>query len=316
MTGLSLIGFGVVFMLVCGTTSGVLTLLVPVLARRGAAVERRAAMLAAVLPVTLGLAVVATLAIQSLIGVDHCNAHGHHAHLCLQHGVVWGDRVWAVAAIVAGGAVVSSRALIFAIDLLRGRNHVSRLRSIAGSDELVRIVRSDRVFCFVAGILRPRIYVSSAVRDALAPDEWDAMLAHERSHIVHRDLLHRLAIEVLLLFAAPLAGIAIRERLDAATERLRDADAAAQASPESVASALVTMARTAIRPTVGAIAAFTPSGDRVLTERVQSLLDAVPAGEPTARRVARVALATTTTLVMLAVVFAEPLHHALETLLG
>jgi beta-lactamase regulating signal transducer with metallopeptidase domain len=316
MNAASLIGFGVVFLLVCGITSGVLALLVPRLGRRGPAVERRIAELAAWVPVVVAGAVVTILVIQSVVGFDHCDTHGHHAHLCLQHGMAWAERPGAIAIVAAGIAIVAARAVVVVASNVRGHVNVARLRQTLSDDARVQLVTSDRVFCFVAGLRRPAIYVSTAARDALARDEWDAMLAHETSHVTHRDLLHRLGLELLLLFAAPLAGITIRERWDAATERLRDADAAEHASPEAVASALVHMARAQALPRLGPIAAFTATDARLLTSRVQSLLDGTPRGESSARQLARVAVASTLVVMMLALVFAEPLHHALETLLG
>lgn len=316
MSAASLIGFGVVFLLVCWTASAVLALLVTTVGRRGPAVERRMAELAAVVPVALACAVVGILAVESVVGIDHCDSHGHHAHLCIRHGIGWAERPWAVAAVVAGVAVVGARGLLLVIATVRGHQMVSRLRAAVVGDARVQLVTSERVFCFVAGLVRPTIYVSTAARDALSPEEWSAMLAHEQSHVANRDLMHRLGLELLLLLAAPLAGIVIRERWDAATERLRDTDAAEQASPEAVASALVHMARAQALPPLGGIAAFTPTGEQLLTTRVEALLDGAPRGVESARRLARVALASSVVVVTLAFVFAQPLHHALETLLG
>jgi Peptidase family M48 len=279
-------------------------------------VERRIAELAAVVPVALAGAVVAILAIESVVGVDHCDTHGHHAHLCLHHGMVWAERPWAVAVVAAGMAVVAVRAVVLVVGNVRASVMVSKLRATLPGGAHVQLVPSERAFCFVAGLWRPMIYASTAARDALAPDEWAAMLAHERSHVTHRDLLHRLGLELLLVFSAPLAGSVIRERWEAATERLRDADAAERASPEAVASALVRMSRVQARPRLGAVAAFTATGAQLLTTRVASLLHGVPRGESSARRLARITLASSVAAVTLALVFAEPLHHALETLLG
>lgn len=316
MNAASLVGFGVVFLLVCGITSVVLAFLVPRLGQRPPAVERRIAELTALVPVVLASAVVTILAIQSVVGVDHCDAHGHHAHLCLAHGMAWAERPWAIAVVAAGIAIVAARAIVLLASNVRGHVSVARLRQTLPDGARVQLVPTNRVFCFVAGLRRPAIYVSTAARNALPPDEWDAMLAHETSHVTHRDLLHRLKLELLLLFAAPLAGMAIRERWDAATERLRDADAAEHASPEAVASALVHMARAQALPRLGPVAAFTATDARLLTSRVESLLDGTPRGDSNARRLAHVAVASTLGAVILALVFAEPLHHALETLLG
>jgi hypothetical protein len=322
MSGASLIGFGVVFLLVCGASSAAIAAAMlacrRALARRGAAVERRVAGLAAALPVALAAGVVAVLAIESATATDHCTTHGHHAHLCLRHGAAWAEHAWAVAALAGGAAVALARGGALAIALWRGHAAVSRLRALGGDATAhVRLVESDRAFCFVAGLRRPAIFVSTAARAALARDEWTAMIAHETSHIVHRDLLRRLGLELLLLLAAPLAGPVIRERWNAATERLRDADAAdAVGDPEPVASALVRMARHAAAPRIAGVAAFTEGGVRLLSARVEALLAGAPRGEREARRLGRVALAAGLAAGAAALVFAGPLHHALETLLG
>lgn len=315
MTATSLIGFGVVFLLVAWTTSGLLALLVAPLAARGPAVQRRIAYLAAALPVVIAGAIVAILAIQSLVGLDHCDTHGDHAHLCLQHGMGWAERPWAVAAIAAGLAIIATRTVVVIASSLRGRALVARLRATLPSAEAIQIVPNDRVFCFVAGLRRPTIYASSAARELLARDEWEAMLAHETSHIRHRDLWHRLVLEGLLVFAAPGAGIAIREHFDHATERLRDADAAEVTSSESVATALVQMARAQTAARLANVASFTPTGARILATRVEALLDGARRGE-NASRIGRIALGATFVVVAVVTAFAEPVHHALETLLG
>lgn len=323
MNAASLVGFGVVFLLVSGLASALLTAMIRFAAPRGPAVERRAAFLAAALPVLLGAAVVAILVGESLLGVDHCRTHGHHAHLCLVHGAAWADRAWAVALVTAGAAAVIARGAALAFSMLRGLRLMSRLarplQATAGEafvDGALVVVPSERPFCFVAGLRHPRIFVSTAARRALAEDEWQAMLAHERGHIEHGDLRRRLELELLLLFAAPLAGELVRRHWDAATERLRDAGAAALASPESVASALVCMAKAALRLRAGQLVSFTPPAGRGLALRITSLLDRSPLGEREARRVARVALLSTGSLALLALLLAGPLHHALETLLG
>jgi Zn-dependent protease with chaperone function len=327
MSAASLIGFGVVFLLVSWLASSLLTAMVRIVAPRGPAVERRTAFLAAALPVLLAAAVVTILVVESLIGEDHCRAHDHHAHLCLAHGVAWADRGWAVAFVAAGCAAVLARGAALAHSMLRGLRLMRRLRwttgdlkgeskGESGEPSAMLIVPSERPFCFVAGMRRPRIFVSTAARRVLAEDEWQAMLAHERGHIEQGDLRHRLGLELLLLFAAPLAGALVREHWDSATERLRDADAAAQATPEAVASALVRMAKAALRLKAGPLVSFTPPADGGLAKRITSLLDRSPLGEGDARRVARIALLSGGALALLALALAAPLHHALETLLG
>jgi Zn-dependent protease with chaperone function len=316
----SLIGFGLVFLLVSWLSSSLLTAMIRTVAPRGPAVERRAAFLAAALPVLLGAAVVTILIGESLLGADHCSTHDHHAHLCLVHGIAWADRGWAVALVAASAAAVLARGAALAHSMLRGARLMRRLRwttrNQLGEPDAMHVVPSERPFCFVAGLRRPRIFVSTAARRVLAEDEWQAMLAHERDHIEHGDLRHRLVLELLLLFAVPGASAIVREHWESATERLRDAGAAAHATPEAVASALVRMAKAALRLKAGQLASFTPPADSDLARRITSLLERSPLGEDDARRVAGIALVSAGALALLAVVLAEPLHHALETLLG
>jgi hypothetical protein len=77
--------------------------------RLGVRVERRAAMVAVVIPPVLGLSVTLALVGRSLIGPwiglpDHCPSHAHHLHLCIHHGAAWAHQRWAVAA--ASGATM------------------------------------------------------------------------------------------------------------------------------------------------------------------------------------------------------------------
>lgn len=334
MSAASLIGFAVVFLLVSWLASALLTLALGPLGRRGPAVERRIASLTAALPVLFSAAVTLTLGVASLVGVDHCQSHGEHAHLCLQHGEGWADRSWALAFLAVGLLVVVARSGALALAMIRGHRWLRRLlRScpdVRASGAELLLVPSDRPFCFVAGLRRPTIFVSAAVRELLAEDEWRAMLAHERGHIAARDLRHRLALELSLLLAAPLCAARVRHAWDSATERLRDSDAADLEAPEAVASALVRLAQASLRApgrsrtlavasfVASFIAAFAPPAPAPssLAVRITSLLDRAPRGERAARRIAGALILTIASLTSLAVALAEPLHHVFETLLG
>jgi hypothetical protein len=315
VSAVSLVGFAVVFVLVAGVTSAALAALAPRLRRRGPATERRLVELAAVVPVILAGAVVLVLLIESLVGLDHCDNHGDHAHLCLRHGLAWAERPWALALLLGAGVLVLTRGAALMTTLLRGWHAVARLRAALPASG-VHLVESPRVFCFVAGLRHPAVYASTAARAALADDEWAAMLAHERGHVTERDLGRRLRLELALLLAAPGLAGSLRARWDAATERLRDVDAAAATSADAVARALVRMARAQRGPVpVGMIAAFAPPPP-LLAERVHAMLDEAPTGVASARRLARQVGLAGLVVVGLTISFAGPLHHALESLLG
>jgi beta-lactamase regulating signal transducer with metallopeptidase domain len=142
------------------------------------------------------------------------------------------------------------------------------------------------------------------------------MLAHERGHVAGGDLRYRLALELLLLFAAPGAAGVVRERWEAATERLRDSEAAERESPEAVASALLCMARAALQARSLFAAPFSAQAPSRLAARITSLLDGAPRGERAARRLGGALLLGVASLTALAAALAQPLHHALETVLG
>jgi beta-lactamase regulating signal transducer with metallopeptidase domain len=313
----SLVGFAIVFVLVCGVLSALAAAALRVLAWRGLAVERRAAEVAAVVPVAVALGVIVILLLESIVASDHCGTHGHHAHLCLAHGAIWLDRAWAVALVVTSVAVITVRGVLLASAIVRARRVAERLARVAQRAGDLCIVESDRAFSFVAGIRSPTIVVSTAARAVLEADEWEAMLAHERGHVRHRDLRARVALDALLLFAAPLAGIVIRDRWELATERLRDAGAATEiGSSEAVASALVRMARHTTPSAPRVLPAFTPHGARGLASRVEALLEPTGHDEAGARRLVRATWLALVAVLVTSALLAGPLHHALETLLG
>ena len=314
-----LAGFALVFVLCTWTLSaaGGLALVGSRarLMRLGPLAERRAAVIAAITPVALASIVVAALVLRSRLGVDHCPTHGHHAHLCLAHGAQWLERAWVLAALALGGAVMIGRCARLLSSFLRGARGVRELHALSRAADGVRIVESARAFCFVADRGRPAIYVSSRAWSSLCEAERAALVAHEAAHIHQGDLRTRAAIEAFLVLAAPGIAPRIRDTWLRASERLCDARAArATGRPESVASALVSLCRLQVgRPAAGL--GFTPRVDE-LAGRVRAVLDGGPLGERAAAILRRAAAVACAMLVAAAAVAADPLHHALETLLG
>ena len=319
MTAASLAGFALVFVTVAWTLSSLGGLLLssvrPSLTRLGPLAERRAAEAVAIVPVLLAAVAVATLIAQSAIGVDHCEAHAHHAHLCLAHGAVWVERAWVVAALACFGAAVLTRVALLVTNGVRGARSIAQLRSVSTQAGDVRVVDSDRAFCFVAGVRRPTIYVSTRAWSALPQAERRALVAHESAHVHQGDLRRRIIIEAFLAFAAPLVGDRVRSAWMLATERLCDARAAETiGEPEAVASAMVSLCRlNASRPatTFG----FTPTAQQ-LAQRVRAVLAGGPLGERAAIVLGRTVSIATLAVVGVIAIAAEPLHHVFETLLG
>ncbi len=311
-----LAGFALVFLVTVVTLSAIGALVHGAargwLQKAGPMVERRAAEAAAIVPVIIGVIAVGALVVQSMVGVDHCQVHDHHAHLCFTHGAQWIERSWVVVVLAVATATFVGRAAIMGATYLRGARSIRALYKLSRAHGDVRLVESDRAFCFVA---RRGVFVSSRVWSLLPAGERDALVAHEHAHVQHGDLAKRVVLEALLLFAAPLIGERIRTAWMRASERLCDAHAASvTGDPEVVARAMVSMCRIgATQPALGF--AFTPTVDE-LAARIQTLLDGGPLGERAAVVLARVGFAACILLAVVGVAAAEPIHHAFETLLG
>jgi len=133
----------------------------------------------------------------------------------------------------------------------------------------------------LAGILRPRLIVSPAVRRALTPAQLAAAMRHERAHWTSRDNLKRLC----MLLAPPFA---LGGKIDCAWQMFSEwaaDDYAADGSADcacALAEALVRVARLSANSPVAPLAA-TLIGDRdELAARVDRLLRADPSAAPSA----------------------------------
>ena len=106
----------------------------------------------------------------------------------------------------------------------------------------VLLVAGEGVHAFCAGLLRPRVYVSSGALRALGDDELRAVLAHERMHRARRDPLRIVTGRLLgqALFFAPAVRALVR-RYDALAELAADDHALAAVGGDRavVASAML-----------------------------------------------------------------------------
>jgi Zn-dependent protease with chaperone function len=323
----SLIGFALAVGGTAWVTSAVLVVVVlscrDALRRGGPELERAAAASALIVPAVASLAVGIALLGQSLaiplLGVeDHCPAHVHHLHLCLFHGAAWVTRAWAVAAVVGGGAVVAVGLVRLVTGQIVAHLALRRLARVSTpvtlGDTEVLVAPSSRIFVFVGGIVRPRIFASSAAWDALDDDERRAAVAHERAHALRGDVARHLALCVYALVGAPLIARRALAMWTSATERLCDRRAAEESGdPSIVARALLTLARRGSEPLLSFGSSFAPAPDE-LALRVETLVADPPWAD--ARPVRRVLRWLPLVLFVAALVFADALHHSLETLLG
>jgi beta-lactamase regulating signal transducer with metallopeptidase domain len=315
----SVLGFALVFVAIAWSLSafGVAALarFGKRLSQIGPMAERRAAEVVAVVPVGIAAAIVIALGAHSALAADHCEAHFHHAHLCLTHGAAWLDRVWVTVTLAGVGGLIAMRCTLLVANAAQGMRSIRQLHAVGVHDGHLCLVESERAFCFVAGYLRPTIFVSTCAWAELDPSEQHALVAHEFAHVRHGDLRRRFVLECLLVFAAPVVAARVRATWMAAAERLCDARAADETGdPAAVASAMVSLYKlNAARP--AAVFGFTPAAEH-LADRVRSVLGRVPLGERAARILSWSVAIGCALLIGVAVLSAEPLHHAFETLLG
>ena len=131
----------------------------------------------------------------------------------------------------------------------------------------VRVLDDQRPQAFCAGLLRPRVYVSSGAKAALSAAEVRAVLAHEHHHARQRDPMKLLAAQVAseALFFLPVMRRARRRYADLA-EMAADAAAVERAgSPGALAAAMLRFDQVAAPGTVG-----------IAPERVDHLLGTRP----------------------------------------
>jgi Zn-dependent protease with chaperone function len=189
-------------------------------------------------------------------------------------------------------------------------------RAIRAAIRSRRFVRECRPVLILAGVFRPRVVVSTAVRKILNPDQLTVALCHEEAHRVSRDNLKRLLI---LLAPDLIPGLRPLRALDAAWSRMAEwaaDDLAVGNSPErrlDLASALLRVARLGSTGPTPELATSLLDDSADLARRVERLLQPAPAADPARPPIALLALAA------LAVVAAVPaalpsVHRLLEAL--
>lgn len=329
MHAASLIGFAVAFLLSTLVFSLVLGTAVVVagraLHRAGPRAERCATGVALALSPALGAIVVLVLLGRSLLGPrlgleDHCLEHGHHLHLCLVHGAEWTSVGWATLTVALAGAWISFGSLRSAVATWRFRRVLGELGKLAQplpapGGETIWQVPANGSLCFVAGLTRPRIFVSRAGWEHLDDEQRRAVIAHENAHVVHGDLWRGSILGGASMLGIPFLAARVLDRWRRATERLCDLEAARTVSPEAVATAIVSLVRDARHDRlVAAPTSFFSPEDRVV-ERLDAVLGDGCDGGATARWIAWGGRAAIASAVALSLALADPLHHVIETLL-
>ncbi len=134
----------------------------------------------------------------------------------------------------------------------------------------VRLLDDRRPHAFCAGLVRPRVYLSTGARAVLSPSELRAVLAHEEHHARRRDPLRLMLAQVAseALFFLPILRRARQRYADLAEIAADEAAVRSTGGPGPLAAAMLRFDQHA---TVGAVG--------IAPERVEHLLGGHPRWE-------------------------------------
>ena len=147
------------------------------------------------------------------------------------------------------------------------------LEELALSPQLVVVFSSRLSFACTAGLLHPRVFVSTGLIESLSDEELKAVLRHEQSHLDRRDPIRSIVMLFLskFFFFLPLVS-RLLDSLRRDSELIADRHALALASsPADLASALI---KTKSRNLVVAQGLARFWGDDLLGERLSRILNA------------------------------------------
>jgi beta-lactamase regulating signal transducer with metallopeptidase domain len=295
------------------------------------AAQARVLLAVAILPAAASIAVM-TAALAPSFGwiADHClrATEPHpHPHLCMHHVASLPALPAVLLAALLLGRLVHAALRLLRLGMLAraARRDLARMARIAstGDTPALGVLPFDEPQAFVIGLWRPALFVTRGLMSDDHREHLEPVLAHERAHLRRRDPLRRLVSSIALAFHLPGVAGWLERRLGRAHELAADAEAAAAvASPERVARALVGLARHRRRqkrqlpaPALAFHAFDAPDACDAseIGARVTSLLDTRPR-----RNQPRPALIAVTAVVALALLGtgADLVHHGVEMFLG
>jgi Zn-dependent protease with chaperone function len=300
-------------------SASLLRILAPTLMRLTACRRADAFFVLSILPAVSTLAIVVGTAAPSIlalfgIGHDHCDVHGHHAHLCIVHSIHLRPVIVAFGTMSLAAFV--HRSILLARSALKTRRSLRRLESLGTRrDGPFPAIVVPASMCHATGIVRPRILFSDEFEQLLTPAELRAALAHEEAHLLRRDPALLTCLRVASLFGIPTLARRLSEHFRQAIEEAADAQAAASVADSSlVARALLEVAALQHR-SLDAFSSLPAFGRTSLERRVRLLLDNSPS-VPAKPRALVIGAASVFISASLALVHSPALHHAVETALS
>lgn len=314
----------VVFLKVALVGAVAATVLVPLLGRGLKTVisrlppARRAAVLLAAcwLPLLGGVlfaAVVAGPSIASLFSLydGHCpvgaGADHHHCvlHLGTELQLPWAS-LWL--GLIGGGLVLLlARNLLTLLREYRSYQSLMRMARDGSCAEEVLMLRTERPFAGVLGLLHPRVVLSNGLVNLLSVSQRRVVEAHESAHCARRDPLRLLLARFGALLHLPAVRRVLLHEFLLATEQAADERAASEVGDRlTVAETILAVAR-ANPHRVGDLA-FTGS---LVEQRVEALVSG-----PQSVRLRGGLLIGALVLVAAAVNASPVVHHSLESFLS
>ena len=157
---------------------------------------------------------------------------------------------------------------------------------------------------FTLGWLKPKIFISTGMQATCSEQDINCILQHEAAHLQRRDNLRLLAARMLTAPLPQRFAQPVLDDLKLSCEKACDLRAAAMLSRESVAAALIRVARVQQHATPIASLAFV--GNRT-EQRIRALLE-----EPQSPLAREKVFMAATVAVLVILVLINPLHRAIE----
>lgn len=241
---------------------------------------------------------------------DHCAVHPGHPHFCWRHAETllpqglffWGVSIGGTALFLISLARVGHSVLAMRRDLRHAKS--------GSTEDGFFIIPSRTPAAFVAGILRPSIYLTDSARRLLSAGERRIVAMHEQEHARRRDPLK---LTLLRIAAALFPGFGpLEERWKASVEIECDWACVGQGvDAKEVALTILKMARALGARSSTPALAYASGSERALKDRIERLLSRTPP------RRSWIGWGVPALVIsVLAAVGLSISHHVLETVLG
>ena len=304
-TGLSVFGFALIALIVCGA------LVTRSLHRVGPELRALLIMLLAGAPYAFGaFTALGVVLFPHASPLDLSPAHHHDGLVdCTSCGTLAGVGVgaWLTLLIVLSLSLrIGQIALVRLMEMHRLRQVLERASTQMETD--LRFVAIERPLALAVGLFRPSVFISRSMVEHVGPEGRAIVEAHERAHLARGDLIARFIMDLFCSLYPKHVAVTLRSALVLAQEQACDAFITKRYTPVRVAETLIQLEKSHLSGSSLSVA----FQDADIALRVRALLE--PNFEAFARSLVRIC-ALGAFLLLLVFVALEPLHHKIETLL-